>query len=90
MRTGAAAGIAVKFMARPESRVLAVIGAGAVGRRAVESISRVRSLASVRVASRSFASARQFAAEMTESLNMPVTAFEPKQYGRRSAWRRYG
>jgi alanine dehydrogenase len=76
MRTGAAAGIATKFMARPDAGVLAVIGAGAVGRRAAESISRVRSLESVRVASRTLASAQQYAAEMTEKLSVPVTAVE--------------
>ncbi|MCP4627930.1 MAG: ornithine cyclodeaminase family protein [bacterium] len=79
MRTGAAAGIATKYMARPDAGVLAVIGAGAVGRRAAESISRVRSLASVRVASRTFASAQKYAAEMTEKLNVPVAAIETIQ-----------
>jgi alanine dehydrogenase len=79
MRTGAAAGIATKYMARPDAGVLAVIGAGAVGRRAAESISRVRSLESVRVASRTFASAQKFAAEMAEKLSVPVAAVESIQ-----------
>lgn len=73
MRTGAAAGIATKFMARSDAEVLAVIGAGAVGRRAAESISQVRSLESVRVASRTFASAETFAAEMSAKLRLPVS-----------------
>ncbi|MCP4628236.1 MAG: ornithine cyclodeaminase family protein [bacterium] len=79
MRTGAAAGIATKYMARPDSAILAVIGAGAVGRRAAESISRVRSLESVRVASRTLASAQKYAAEMTEKLNVPVAAVDSIQ-----------
>jgi alanine dehydrogenase len=79
MRTGAAAGIATKFMARPDAGVLAVIGAGAVGRRAAESISRVRSLDSVRVASRTFASAQKYAAEMADKLSVPVAAVESVQ-----------
>jgi alanine dehydrogenase len=79
MRTGAAAGIAAKYMARPDAGILAVIGAGAVGRRAAESINRVRSLKSVRVASRTFASAQKFAAEMAEKLSIPVAALESIQ-----------
>lgn len=74
MRTGAAAGIATKFMARADAGVLAVIGAGAVGRRSAESISLVRSLKSIRVASRTFASAERYASEMTRKLGVPVTA----------------
>jgi alanine dehydrogenase len=74
MRTGAAAGIATKFMARPDAAVLAVIGAGAVGRRAAESINLVRKLESIRVASRSYASAQRYAEEMSAKLNIPVSA----------------
>jgi alanine dehydrogenase len=61
-------------MARPEARVLAVIGAGAVARRSAESISLVRSLKTIRVASRTLASAEIFTCEMTEKLGVPVTA----------------
>ncbi len=50
-----------------------MIGAGAVGRRAAESINLVRSLKSVRIASRSFVSAEKYAYEMTEKLGVPVT-----------------
>jgi len=74
MRTGAAAGIATKLMARSDAGILAVIGAGAVGRRAAESISRVRSLRSIRVASRTFASADEYACEMSDKLGIAVTA----------------
>lgn len=38
MRTAAAAGVAAKYLARPDAQVAAVIGAGAVGSRAVEAI----------------------------------------------------
>lgn len=74
MRTGAAAGIATKFMARPDAEILAVIGAGAVGRRAAESINLVRKLKAVRVASRSYASAQRYAAEMSAKLGIKVNA----------------
>ena len=79
MRTGAAAGIATKYMARSDAGILAVIGAGAVGRQAAESIGLVRSLESVRVASRTFASAQQYASEMTEKLSVSVVAVDSVQ-----------
>ena len=74
MRTGAAAGIAAKYMARRDARILAIVGAGAVGRRAAESISRVRALDVIRVASRTLASAEKYAEEMSAKLGIPVSA----------------
>ena len=79
MRTGAAAGIATRHMARPDARVLAVVGAGAVGRRAAESISLVRSLSLIRVASRTPASAERYAVEMSARLGIPVCAMDSVQ-----------
>ena len=72
MRTGAAVGIATKYMAREDARVLAVIGAGAVGRRAAESISLVRALSEIRVADTSLEQAALFAKEMEERLGVPT------------------
>lgn len=74
MRTGAAVGIATKYMARKDARILAVIGAGAVGRRAAESISLVRGLAEIRVADVSPEQAALFAKEMEERLDVPARA----------------
>ncbi len=38
MRTGAAAGVAAKYLARPDSRVAGLVGAGVIGRTALEAI----------------------------------------------------
>ncbi len=73
MRTGAAVGIATKYMARQDARILAIIGAGAVGRRAAQSISLVRNLSEVRVADVNIEQARLFAQEMEPILGVPVT-----------------
>ncbi len=72
MRTGAAVGIATKYMARQDARVLAIIGAGAVGRCAAESVSLVRNLSEIRVADTNIEQASRFAAEMESRLGVPV------------------
>ena len=72
MRTGAAVGIATNYMARQDARVLAIIGAGAVGRRAAESVSLVRDLSEIRVADTNIEQARRFAEEMESRLGVPV------------------
>ena len=72
MRTGAAVGIATKYMARENSKILAIVGAGAVGRRAAQSISLVRKLSEIRVADSSPDNAKFFAREMETLLGVPV------------------
>ena len=59
LRTGAGTGLAARYLARPESRVLTVIGAGRVARYQVAAISRVCSIETVLVASRTEARARK-------------------------------
>lgn len=51
-RTAAAAALAVRELAREDSRVLAVLGAGVQGRAHLEAVPRVRAFDEVRVASR--------------------------------------
>jgi ornithine cyclodeaminase/alanine dehydrogenase-like protein (mu-crystallin family) len=52
MRTAGAAALSVRHLARPEARVLAVIGTGSQGKAHLETVTRVRSFAEVRTASR--------------------------------------
>ncbi len=85
MRTGAAVGIATKYMSRKDARVLTVIGAGAVGRRAAESICLVRDIAEVRVGSLYKKDAEAFAAEMGPRLGLPVTAMDSVEQAVRGA-----
>jgi alanine dehydrogenase len=60
MRTGAASGIASKYMARPESARLGVIGTGRQARTQVEAICRTLPITEIRVFSRSAENRRSF------------------------------
>jgi ornithine cyclodeaminase len=52
LRTGAGTGLAARHLARPESRVLAVVGAGRVARNQIEALSAVFDLDTVYIATR--------------------------------------
>jgi ornithine cyclodeaminase/alanine dehydrogenase-like protein (mu-crystallin family) len=52
MRTGAAAALAARLLARPDARVLAILGSGVQSRSAQEMFPRARDFAEVRVAGR--------------------------------------
>ena len=64
LRTGAASGAATKALARPDSRVLAVFGAGTQGRTQAEAVCAVRPIEQVWVYDVRRESAEAFAAEM--------------------------
>ena len=63
VRTGASSAVATRALARDDSRVLAVLGAGVQGRSHLDAVPRVREFAEVRVASRTFAHAQALAVE---------------------------
>lgn len=62
LRTGAAAALATRVLARPDARVLAVLGAGVQGRAHLQTVPLVRDFAEIRVASRNPEHARGLAA----------------------------
>ena len=64
VRTGAASAVATRALARPDARVLAVLGAGVQARSHIDAALRVREFAEVRVASRSTEHARALADEV--------------------------
>jgi ornithine cyclodeaminase/alanine dehydrogenase-like protein (mu-crystallin family) len=72
LRTGAASGVAAKFLARKNSRVAAIIGTGSQARTQLEALAAVRKLESVRVYGRDAARREKFCAEMSERLRLPV------------------
>jgi len=74
VRTGAASGLATRFMAREDARVAGIIGTGLQARTQLEAVALARKLQSVRAFSRDTARCEQFAAEMTTRLGVPVTA----------------
>lgn len=73
MRTGAASGIATKYMARKDSRVAAIIGTGLQARTQLEAIANVRKLQSARAYGRNPERRQKFCEEMTAKLGFPVT-----------------
>ncbi|MBX3065261.1 MAG: ornithine cyclodeaminase family protein [Anaerolineae bacterium] len=68
LRTGAASGLATELLARPDSAILGVIGAGGQARMQIEAVCAVRPIREVRIYSRSGAAsfAQSLAAEFPE------------------------
>jgi len=71
-RTAAVSAVSVDRMARPDARVLAIIGSGVQARSHLEAIRHVRALDAVRVWSPNPAHRAQFAREMTAACGIPV------------------
>jgi ornithine cyclodeaminase/alanine dehydrogenase-like protein (mu-crystallin family) len=72
LRTGAASGVATKYLARENSRVAAIIGTGGQARTQLEAIAAVRKLQSARVYGRDAAKRDRFSKEMSEKLGFSV------------------
>jgi len=76
LRTGAASGVATKYLARRDARVAAIIGAGGQARTQLEAVAAVCKLQSARVFGRNASRRAQFADEMSQRLGFPVQAAE--------------
>jgi alanine dehydrogenase len=72
LRTGAASGVATKYLARENSRVAAIIGTGGQARTQLEAVAAVRKLESARVYGRDGARREKFCKEMSTRLGIPV------------------
>ena len=72
MRTGAASGVATKFLARVDGRNAAIIGTGAQARTQLEAIAAVRKLEQVKVYGREAERRESFAREMSAQLGVRV------------------
>jgi len=72
LRTGAASGVATKYLARPDARIAAIIGTGGQARTQLEAIAEVRKLETVRVHGRDPDRREKFAKEMNRRLGFPV------------------
>jgi ornithine cyclodeaminase/alanine dehydrogenase-like protein (mu-crystallin family) len=64
MRTAAVSAVAVDLLARPEAKVLGILGSGVQARSHVRALSRIRRFEEIRVWSRSEVNARRFAEEV--------------------------
>jgi len=72
IRTGATSAVAARYMARPDSRVIACFGAGVQARYQLLCLREVLPLAEVRVVGRDPARAAEFVREMRGALGIPV------------------
>jgi alanine dehydrogenase len=72
LRTGAASGVATKYLARRDARVAAIIGTGGQARTQLEAVATVRRLESVRVFGRDVERRETFCREMTDRIGVPV------------------
>lgn len=72
IRTGAASGVATKFLARPDAAHVGLIGAGRQARTQLEAVARVRNLSGVKVFSRTRESREEFCREMSAKLRLNV------------------
>ncbi|MDR4499444.1 MAG: hypothetical protein MRK02_16225 [Candidatus Scalindua sp.] len=82
MRTGAAGGVATKYLSRKESKVMALIGAGMQARTQLEHIMLTRKLKEVRVHARSEKSMVRFCREMSKVY--PAITFLPEPDGKKA------
>jgi ornithine cyclodeaminase/alanine dehydrogenase len=72
IRTGAASGVATKYLARQDASQVGLIGTGRQARTQLEAVARARKLSAVRVFGRDETRRRQFAREMSERLGVAV------------------
>jgi len=85
LRTGAASGGATDVLARQDTHVAAIFGAGAQGRTQLEAVCAVRPIEMAWIYDVDQEQAKRFAAEMSESLTLPVqVAQTPAQAIRRA------
>jgi alanine dehydrogenase len=71
-RTGAASGVATKYLARKDARVAAIIGTGGQAKTQLEAVAAVRKLESARAYGRDAAKREKFCEEMSGRLGIPV------------------
>ena len=73
MRTGAASGVATRFLARENSRTLGIIGTGLQARTQLEAVVLARKFDTIRAFGRDKARREKFAKEMSGKLGIAVT-----------------
>ena len=79
IRTGAASGLATKYMAKKDAATVAVIGSGFQARTQLEAVCAVRDIKGVKVFSRKEERRTAFAERSSESLKVDVKAVESAQ-----------
>jgi alanine dehydrogenase len=85
VRTGAASGVATKFMARPDARTVALIGTGSQASTQAEAVCAVRPIEHVRVYGRKEEKRREFARQLAERVKAQVEAVDSPEKAVRGA-----
>jgi ornithine cyclodeaminase/alanine dehydrogenase-like protein (mu-crystallin family) len=85
LRTGAASGVATKYLARRDARVAAIIGTGGQARTQLDAITAVRKLESARVYGRSAERRGKFCEEMAKRTGIRVEPAESASEAARGA-----
>lgn len=85
MRTGAASGVATKYLARPDARFAGMIGTGLQARTQLLAVSEVRKLERVRVYGRDAVRRADFCQEMSRRLGVEVVAAQSAEDAIRDA-----
>lgn len=76
MRTGAAAGVATKYLARDDAEIVGLVGAGVQARTGLDAINEVMDIKEVRVSCRTCETRENFAKEASEKYGIPVKAVD--------------
>ncbi len=84
-RTGAATGVATKYLAREDAKTLGLIGAGWQAESQLEAVCAVRDIQQVRVYSRDAARRNAFAGKMSARLNVTIDAVDSAESAVRDA-----
>ncbi len=85
MRTGAATGVATKYLARPDARFAGIIGTGLQARTQLQAVSEARRLERVRAFGRDSVRRANFCEEMSERLGIDVIAAQSAEEAVRDA-----
>jgi alanine dehydrogenase len=85
MRTGAASGVATRFMSRPDARTAGIIGTGLQARTQLEAVAAVRNLERVHAFGRDPQRRGRFAEEMSLRIGVPVEAVSSAEEAVRGA-----
>jgi ornithine cyclodeaminase/alanine dehydrogenase-like protein (mu-crystallin family) len=80
-RTGAAAAVAAKHLSRPDARVLAVVGAGQLGRQVVRAVATVRPFERIYVTDALPEQAVRLVNDLTPLLPAPIEPTDPETAG---------
>ena len=85
IRTGAASGVATKYLARPDAQTVGIYGTGWQARSQLEAVSAVRKIREVRAYGRDPERRQAFAREMAERFGVPVVPVEQPEEAARGA-----